>query len=144
MKFKSRPNGRIVHNVKFNITGNIDLIQDIQDYLIVNLGFNRTKLNVRHKNVSNIVTIEYSGRGNIKNFYDLIYKDATIYCKQKKEKFEEIFCALDEKSSSETGLIAGTPEMVISSQAVDDTEGSSTIPEMEVESSDSKCPALSE
>jgi len=41
------------------------------------------------------------------------------------------------------GLIAGKPEKAISSQA-DKTEGSSTIPEMEVESSDSKCPTLSE
>ena len=31
--------------------------------------------------------------------------------------------------------------MVISSQAEINSEGSSTIPEMEVESSDSKCPA---
>lgn len=144
MKFKSRPNGRIIHNVKFNITGNIGLIQGIQNYLIKTLGFNKTKLNTRHKDVPNIVTLEYSGRGNIKKFYDLIYKDATIFCRQKKEKFEEIFCALDEKSSSETGLIAGTPEMVISSQAEFNSEGSSTIPEMEVESSDSKCPALNE
>ena len=89
--------------------------------------------------------MEYSGRGNLKKLYDFMYKDCEdLYIIRKKKKFEEIFCALDEKSSSETGLIAGTPEMVISSQAVDDTEGSSTIPEMEVESSDSKCPALNE
>ena len=67
-----------------------------------------------------------------------------LYLKRKKEKFEEIFCALSEKSLSEMGLTAGTPEMVISNQAVDNTEGSSTIPEMEVESSDSKCPTLTE
>ena len=79
---------------------------------------------------------------NLKKLYDFIYKDCDdLYLKRKKEKFEEIFCALNEKSLSETGLIAGTPEMVISSQATN-VEGSSTIPEMEVESSDSKCPAL--
>lgn len=144
MKFKSRPNGRIVHNVKFNITGNVELIQGIQNFLVITLGFSKTKLNIRHNNVENIVTMEYSGRTNIKKFYDLIYSKATIFCKAKKEKFEEIFCAFDEKSLNETGLIAGTPEMVISSQAEINSEGSSTIPEMEVESSDSKCPALSE
>ena len=61
---------------------------------------------------------------------------------EKYQKFNNIFCAIEEKSSIETGLIAGKPEMVISSQA-DFSEGSSTIPEMEVESSDSKCLALS-
>ena len=87
--------------------------------------------------------MEYSGRGQLKKFYDYIYKDASIYTDRKKLKFEEIFCALDEKSSKDTSLIAGTPEMVISSQASDNrsVEGSSTIPEMGVESSDSKCEA---
>lgn len=135
---------RIIHNVKFTITGNVNLIEGIQEYLVNSLGFNRTKLNIRHKDSPNIVTMEYSGRSNIKKFYNLIYKDATIFCDSKKDKFEEIICALDEKSSSETGLIAGTSETVISSQAEVNSEGSSTIPEMEVESSDSKCPALSE
>ena len=59
-----------------------------------------------------------------------------------KLKFKEIFCASEERSSEDTSLIAGTPEMVISSQASDNSdEGSSTIPEMGVESSDSKCEA---
>ena len=38
-----------------------------------------------------------------------MYKDATIYGKRKFKKFNEILCALDEKSSSETELIAGNP-----------------------------------
>ena len=66
---------------------------------------------------------------------------SSIFCDEKKKKFEEIFCALDEKSSKDTQLIAGTPETVISSQADNISEGSSTIPEMGVESSDSKCEA---
>ena len=76
----------------------------------------------------------------MKKLFDYIYKDAKIYCEEKYQKFNNIFCAIEEKSSIETGLIAGKPEMVISSQASIE-EGSSTIPEMEVESSDSKCPA---
>ena len=89
--------------------------------------------------------MEYSGRGNIKKLYDFMYKDCEdLYIKRKKEKFEEIICAFDEKSSNETRLIAGTSETIISSQAEINSEGSSTIPEMEVESSDSKCLALNE
>lgn len=153
---KSRKSGfreRIVHNVKFTFTGNVDFITGLQDYL-VNKGIvnKKTKLNFsKAKNPNNntsdkVCTMEYSGRGQVKKLFDFMYKDATIYCDSKYNKFQEIFCALDEKSSSETGLIAGTPEMEISSQVSSskEGEGSSTIPEMEVESSDSKCPALNE
>jgi hypothetical protein len=58
--------------------------------------------------------------------------------------FKSIICANNKKLLFETRLTAGTPEMVISNQATDlnSVEGSSTIPEMEVESSDSKCLAL--
>ena len=60
--------------------------------------------------------MEYSGRSQIKKLYDFMYKDATIFGIRKRSKFEDINCALDKKLSSETRLIAGTPEMVISSQ----------------------------
>ena len=74
----------------------------------------------------------------------LIYSNEYIEL-EKKKKFEEIICALNEKSLSETELIAGTPEMVISSQASsNEVEGSSTIPEMVVEASASECSALNE
>lgn len=73
--------------------------------------------------------------------FNYLYKDATIYGKRKYNKFIEIICALDKKLSSELRLIAGKPEMVISSEASKE-ERSSTIPETEVESSDSKCLTL--
>ena len=114
--------------------------------MVNKLGLSKTKLNfskskdVNNNTSSNICTMEYSGRKNSRKLFDFLYKDATIYLDKKFNKFNEIFCAFDEKSSSEPGLTAGTPEMVISNQA-EKSEGSSTIPEMEVESSDSKCPA---
>lgn len=141
---------RIVHNVKFTYTGNGSFVNSLQDYLIGKLGFKKTKLNYsKSKSKSrseNICTMEYSGRGQARKFYEYIYNDASIYCETKKLMFEEIFCASEEKPSEDTSLIAGTPETVISSQASDNisVEGSSTIPEMEVESSDSKCEAPNE
>lgn len=66
-----------------------------------------------------------------------------IFGNRKYNKFKEIICAFDEKSSNEIGLIAGKPEMAISSEASLE-ERSETIPEMEVESSDSKYPTLNE
>lgn len=149
-KSKTGYRERIIHNVKFTFTGCIDLINSLQDLLVEKkVVKNKTKLNLskaKDKENSRWCTMEYSGRGQIKNLFDFLYKDATIYGQRKYNKFQEIFCALDEKLSSELGLIAGMSETTISSQASSNTEdeGSSTIPEMEVESSDSKCPTLSE
>lgn len=85
---------RIIHNVKFNITGNYNFITSLQNLLIETLGFNKTKLNIR-KSKESSVTLEYSGRKQIRKFYNFIYKDATVFMKRKKEKFEEIInCAL--------------------------------------------------
>lgn len=135
---------KIVHNVKFTYTGNYAFVNDLQDYLVDKLGFKKTKLNFsKAKDSKHICTMEYSGRKQLKRFYDFIYKDATIYGDTKKLKFEEIFCALDGKPSIETVLTEETAEMPIVNQASQE-EGSSTIPEMGVESSDSKCTAPNE
>ena len=139
---------RIVHNVKFTYTGNVDFVNSLQDYL-VNLGIvnKKTKLNFsKAKNPNNttcnkVCTMEYSGRKQMQKLYEYMYSNSPIWCEEKKLKFEEIFCASEERSSEDTSLIAGTPEMVISSEASSVEERSSTIPEMGVESSDSKCEA---
>ena len=34
--------------------------------------------------------LEYSGRKQMKSFYDFIYKDATVFLFRKKQKFETI------------------------------------------------------
>ena len=141
---------RIVHNVKFTYTGNVDFVNSLQDYL-VNLGIvnKKTKLNFsKAKNPNNttcnkVCTMEYSGRKQMQKLYEYMYSNSPIWCEEKKLKFEEIFCASEERSSEDTSLIAGTPEMVISSEASSVEERSSTIPEMGVESSDSKCEAPS-
>lgn len=135
---------RIIHNVKFTFTGNFEFINELQNYLVETIGLSKTKLNFprKAKETKHICTMEYSGRKNVEKLYNYMYDESQLYLEVKKTKFENIInCALDKKLSSETGLIAGTPETVISSQASNE-EGSSTIPEMEVESSDSKCPAL--
>ena len=61
--------------------------------------------------------MEYSGKNQIKTLYDYMYTNATIFGNRKKTKFEEIHCADSKKLLFETRLIAGKPEMVISSQA---------------------------
>lgn len=136
---------RIVHNVKFTFTGNFEFINALQDFLIEkNIVKKKTKLNFSKANNPNtstcnkVCTMEYSGRGQMRNLYEYMYSNSPIWCEEKKLKFEKIFCASEEKSSEDTSLIAGTPEMVISSEVSNIEERSSTIPEMGVESSDSK------
>ena len=122
------------------------LISSLQDILVNELGFKKTKLNLskaKNKQECAWCTMEYSGRGQLKKLFDFMYKDATIYGSRKYNKFNEIFCALDERSSIETVLTEETAEMPIVNQASQE-EGSSTIPEMGVESSDSKCTAPNE
>lgn len=129
-------------NVKVNFTGNTSFILDLRDYLASNSILKANKPNYgKDKDRRLFCTMEWGGRGNAKKLFNYLYKDAVIYGQRKYDKFKKIICALEEKFSSETGLIAGKPEMVISSEASKE-ERSSTIPEMEVESSDSKHPAL--
>lgn len=92
---------RIVHNVKFTITSNTNFILGIQNHLVETLGFKRNKIFYRHKDNKSIATLEYSGRGNIRKFYDYIYNDATIFLDRKFKKFNEILSSLDDKSSDE-------------------------------------------
>lgn len=109
---------KLVHNVKFTFTGNCNFINSLQDYLVRILGFKKTKLNFsKAKETKHICTMEYSGRGQVKRLYDYMYSNATIFGNTKKLKFENIICALDEKSFIETVLTEETPEMVIVSQA---------------------------
>lgn len=144
VKDSSRKGGkrnRIIHNVKFTITGNTVFISELQNYLVKHLNFNKNKLNFsKAKTTKHICTLEYSGRKQILAFYNYIYKNCSIYEQNKKDKFEKIIRASIGKPIVETVLIEEKPEMVIVSQAKK-LEGSQTIPEMEVESSDSKCTA---
>lgn len=139
---------RIVHNVKFTYTGNVQFVEALQNLLIKEgIVSKKTKLNFsKAKNPNNntcdkVCTMEYSGRKQMKKLYEYMYSKSPIWCNEKKLKFEKIFCASEEKSSEDTSLIAGTPEMVISSEISSTERRSSTIPEMGVESSDSKCEA---
>lgn len=93
MYFKSRPQGRVVHNVKFNITSTPEVILGIQDELVTKLGFSRNRVNTS-KGIGQCVQLEYSGRGSLRKFHDYIYQNSTVFLKRKKEKFDDILsCA---------------------------------------------------
>ena len=87
---------RIIHNVKFNITGSEKFIIGLQNVLIEKYGFSRTKLNYsKAKKEHTHCSMEYSGRGNIKRLYEIMYKNMPIYGERKKKKFEEILKKYD-------------------------------------------------
>ena len=107
-RYKSGVREKTIQNVKFTVTSSKDFIEELQNYLVQKLGFKKTKLNFsKAKETHTHCTMEYSGRKQMKTFYDYLYKDATIYMDWKKAKFEEI-CASNEKSLDETQLIAET------------------------------------
>lgn len=80
---------KVIHNVKFTITGSVPIITGIQSVVIVDSILPKTMLN-KYNKLNNSTSIEYSGRGNMKVFYDYIYKDSSVYMKRKKDKFESI------------------------------------------------------
>lgn len=82
---------RIIQNVKFNLTGSNDFITGLQSYLVEHVGFTKTKLNYsKSKKEHKHCTLEYSGRKNMKRFYDYIYKNATVFGERKNNKFKKI------------------------------------------------------
>lgn len=90
---------RISHNVKFHFTGNDVFIKELQKFLHNKIGLNMVKLNyAKAKNPnnttsSNVCSLEYCGRGNVKKMYDFLYTNAKIYGSRKFNKFNEILCA---------------------------------------------------
>ena len=73
-----------------SFTGTEDMMLGIQNILISELDFYKTKLSDRHPNkYHNIRSLQYFGNGNSKKFYNFIYENTDIYMKRKKNKFEK-------------------------------------------------------
>lgn len=64
-----------------SITGNIGLLERIQEILMEECQLNKTKLISRRKN--SIVDIRYGGRNQVRRIYDYLYKDATTFLSRK-------------------------------------------------------------
>ena len=97
---------------QFCFVGTEDFLLPLQQILIEELGFSKTKLDQRHKNIdNNIRSLRYCGINQCIEFREWLYKDATIYLERKKNIFdsyvpferEEIKCSIegcDKKHSS--------------------------------------------
>lgn len=75
----------------FNITGNLELIESIQNILIKELGLNKTKIHSRYpaKDVST-KHFSYGGNNICIKIRDWLYKDAHFYLQRKYNKFQQI------------------------------------------------------
>ena len=70
--------------IKFGFYGQHDFLQDIKKILVNELDLSNRKIHDKET----VSMITFSRKQDLINFYDYIYKDATIYLKRKKEKFE--------------------------------------------------------
>lgn len=76
---------------QFNLVGTINFLLPLQQILIEELGFSKTKLDQRHKERDNeIRALRYCGINQCIKFRDWLYKDATIYLERKKELFYSV------------------------------------------------------
>jgi hypothetical protein len=79
---------RIIHNMKFTFTGNIDFVTGLKTCLVQKIGLKDVKLQ-NYKNPTN-VTLEYSGRKNIEKLYNFMYNDSAVCLTRKKIIFDQI------------------------------------------------------
>ena len=70
--------------LRFGFYGTHKLVSQIQDWLISQINISNNKV-FDKETVSFVI---YQKPKDVKNFYNLIYKDASIYLKRKKDKFD--------------------------------------------------------
>jgi predicted transcriptional regulator len=73
-------------NIRFNISGTKNVVENIQKVLINNLNLNKTVL----RKIKNTYVLEYSGRNVVKKIKNYLYKDAVLFFDRKKEKFDQL------------------------------------------------------
>lgn len=70
---------------QFNIVGTETVLKSIQTHLVEVLGI--SKLSLKRRKSSIIVTLQYGGRGVCKKILDYFYNNATIYLKRKHDLY---------------------------------------------------------
>ena len=79
------------HSPQFSILGTPSFLDEYEKIMLKNLkNKKKTKRIIRDNWNVNTQQIMYSGRLRVLDIYSFLYKDATIYLKRKKEKFEEL------------------------------------------------------
>ena len=86
---------RGIQNEKISFAGNFQVISSIQRFLIDTININETMISYReYVSLKNEIThcckFSFSSKKDVENFYNLIYKDATIYLTRKRDRFESL------------------------------------------------------
>jgi len=72
----------------FSITGNVKLLEKIQEILIKECNLSKTKFNDKANTKENIKALRYGGNNQVKKIYTYLYKNCKdLYLIRKKEKF---------------------------------------------------------
>lgn len=75
----------------WKLVGTKEMLENIQQILIHNIGLNRTKLSKRHKHrLNNNFNLEYGGRKNIAKIFHYLYDESEFFLERKKNKAYEI------------------------------------------------------
>lgn len=69
----------------FGFCGNINVVTAVRDLLVSKLSLNKNAITK-----SNCYKVAFSAKKDVLAFYDYIYKDATVYLKRKKAKFDQV------------------------------------------------------
>ena len=69
--------GKSKGSVSFGFIGTLNMMRVIRRILMDNLKFKRVKLS--NTNSKNCFVLTYAGRGQLRKFYDFIYKNATVF-----------------------------------------------------------------
>lgn len=69
----------------FGFCGNINVVTAVRDLLVSKLSLNKNAITK-----SNCCKVAFSAKKDVVAFYDYIYKDATVYLKRKKAKFDQV------------------------------------------------------
>lgn len=73
-------------NMRFSLTSNLEFLESIQNILVENCNLNTTKI----CKTGNVYSLHYGGNKLCNRIKKFLYKDATIYLKRKKLKFDEL------------------------------------------------------
>lgn len=69
----------------FGFCGNINVVTAVRDLLVSKLSLNKNAITK-----SNCYKVAFAAKKDVLAFYDYIYKDATVYLKRKKAKFDQV------------------------------------------------------
>jgi hypothetical protein len=83
-----KPSDQNLQRLRITFCGTEKFLNSLNDILHNNIGTSDNKLIDMNKYGNNVFNLRYVDNDSIYKLFDYMYKDATIYLKRKKEKFD--------------------------------------------------------